>query len=110
MDVSSLLFAFCLLFVGVWLIVSISGDYKEQRRHEQRIPDRPRRNLRAGHNDASRARTRVTSNARQPSTPAPVETLKTSSVGVEKVGTVDQLQHLNVAFLRETFERFQRDL
>jgi hypothetical protein len=100
MDLSSLVFALGLFSAGVLLIFMISGDFKEKKRQVQRIPDSVHRSPHATHN--------VPAVARQPSTPSRVNTGDATRTMAVTVETADQLQSLNVAVVRETFERFTR--
>jgi hypothetical protein len=113
MELSSLVFALGLFSAGVWLIFMISGDFKAKKRQVQQIPPGPRRGAqqparRASIAGAQRSSTAVST--RQPSTPRHVEAVGNSLAAVEKAGAVDPLQGLSVAFVRETFERFTREL
>jgi hypothetical protein len=100
MDVSSLVFALGLFSAGVLLIFMISGDFKEKKRQVQKIPESVQRSPHAAHS--------VRAIARQASTPPRVNSVNTATAAAVNVEAVDQLQGLNVAVVRETFERFTR--
>lgn len=100
MDLSSLVFALGLFSAGVLLIFMISGDFKEKKRQVQRIPDSVHRSPHAARH--------LPAVARQSSTPSRVNAVNASRTAAVKVEAVDQLQSLNAAVVRETFERFTR--
>ncbi|MDX6696414.1 MAG: hypothetical protein QOF02_4017 [Blastocatellia bacterium] len=116
MELSSILFAFCLLSAGIWLIFTINGDFKEKQRQGQRLAaSAPVKRLPAARPAAATARAatgRAMTNARQLS-PAPTVESPRAAVApakVEQAGAIDPFQLLNTAVMRETFERFTREL
>ncbi|HEX7997619.1 MAG TPA: hypothetical protein VF528_04305 [Pyrinomonadaceae bacterium] len=101
MEVSSLVFALVLFSAGVLLIFLISGDFKGKKVQVQRIPDAPQR--------SPHVAPRVSKGTRQTSTPPPrLNAVKPAPATAARVETADQFQGLNVALVRETFERFTR--
>ena len=109
MDLNSLVFALGLFSAGVWLIVMISGDFKEKKKQVQRIPNAPRRNPQVGQRVAPSAQRNTANVARRPSTPQAVSINK-SPAAAEGIVAADSLQNMNAAMLRETFERFSREV
>lgn len=111
MDFGAVLFAFGLLMAGMWLIFSMSRDLKDKNRRTQQEIEvalqqrRPTNGGRASTAGRARALSRP---------PAQVAlALKATRQGAspargETGATADQLQNLNAAFVRETFEKFIR--
>lgn len=110
MEISSLLFALGLFVAGIWLIHVISGDFKEKTRRAQRIPDVQRRRPHAARHVSPAARGVAASSALLPPPMQKADSAYAPTAGVERVGPIDLLQDLNAAVVRETFERFTREL
>lgn len=110
MELSAILFSLGLFSAGIWLIFTISGDFKEKRRRVQRIEGVPRPSTHLARHASRSAPERAVSGARQLSTVKPVVAPGVAANAVEKFGTVDPFEGMNAAFLRETFERFTREL
>jgi len=109
MDLNSLVFALGLFSAGVWLVFMISGDFKGKKKQVQRIPNAPRRSPQTGRNVATSAQRSAANSARRPTTPQ-VNVVNNSPAAAERVVAADSLQNMNAAILRETFERFSREL
>jgi hypothetical protein len=117
MELSSLLFSLGLLSAGIWLIFTISGDFKEKQRQGQRLDGAHAKRQPIARPAANAAARRAMTNAPRLSTALPLEAPRAAAAtaaaraSVEQTkATVDQFQHLNAAVLRETFERFSREL
>lgn len=110
MEISSLLFSLGLFSAGIWLIFTINGDFKEKRRQGQRTAGVPRPTPHLARHAARNAQGRAIGNARQLSASKPVSAPRATPNDVEKRGVTDQFEGLNAAFLRETFEKFKREL
>jgi hypothetical protein len=112
MDLSAFLFSLGLLLAGIWLVFAISGDFKEKKRQAQRIALPGNRNplTAAAARQTAHGQGRIApSAARTP--PPPVNMLaEAAPAGTEKAAAVDQFQGLTVSSIRETFERFTREL
>lgn len=109
MELSSLLFSVGLFSAGIWLIFTISGDFKEKRRQGQRTasvrPPHPARRV-----SSSRAPGITATSALRISTTPPVDAPRAQPNEVDKQTSTDPFERLTAAFLRETFEKFRRDL
>jgi len=110
MELSALLFSFILLTAGLWLVFMISGDFKKRSRQEPSVPDAARRIPHAARHVPSGASPRVAGSRQQSSTPPRAESPNASTADIEQALPVDRLQGLNVRVVRETFERFTREL
>lgn len=99
MELGSLVFALILFSVGIWLIMTISGNFKEKNIHVQRIQDAPHKSARAAPRAASAGA------RRQPVAPLLVKG-NAPALPAGSVEAADQLQTINAAAVRETFERF----
>jgi hypothetical protein len=118
MELSSLLFSLGLLSAGIWLIFTISGDFKEKQRQGQRLDGERSRRPPIARPATNAAARRAMTNAPRLSTALPLEAPRAAAAAtaaarasVEQTkATADQFQHLNAAVLRETFERFSREL
>ena len=110
MELSALLFSLGLLLAGIWLIFTISGDFREKRRQEPRAAEPLRRNPTAARYVPPVARQRTNDNPRQPSKRAQAAATTTasdaSSKSVEKTVPADPFEDLNASVIHETFERF----
>jgi hypothetical protein len=110
MDVGTLLFALILLSAGIWLIYNVSGDFKEKGRQGQRFADVPYRKPHVANRStpgACNSLERVSHT--YPSAPK-IDAQKASAVRLERLITADPLQSFSESFVREKFERFQREL
>jgi hypothetical protein len=98
--------------MGIWLIFIISGDYKEKKRQEQRMIAAPIRHPPAPARPAAApvARPRAAPSSLRSATPPALDSPDAASAGIEKSASLDQWQGLSVSAIRETFERFRREL
>jgi hypothetical protein len=111
MEFSSLVFALVLFSAGVWLIFMISGDFKGRKGQVQQIPPAPHRNpQRPRPAPITGARPHAFNSTRQTPTPQHVGAVGNALVVVEQAVAADPLQSLSVGMVRETFERFTREL
>ena len=109
MDFGAVLFAFGLLMAGMWLIFSMSRDLKDKKRRTQEIEVALQRRPMAVGRASTAVRARALSS---PPAPVPLALKATGQDAFparsETGATADQLQNLNAAFVRETFEKFIR--
>lgn len=110
MELSALLFSCILLTAGLWLIFMISSDFKKKRGQGQSVPDAARRISPAARHIPSGTSPRIAGSRQQSSTPPRVESPNASTADIGQALPVDRLQGLNVRVVRETFERFTREL
>lgn len=109
MDTSSILFALGALMAGIWLIFIINGDFKEKRRGKHAFgPMPPARPTAASRPRAVRTGAPSVNNLRRPAVPA-VKATSGSPAGAEQGLVADQLENLDAAAVRETFERFRHE-
>lgn len=110
MDAGTLLFALILLSAGIWLIHSIGGDFKEKSRQGQRFADVSNRKPQVERRAAPVSPNGLEKASYTPVAAMKIEVPKTSTAGLEQLETADRVQGLNASFVREKFERFQREL
>lgn len=110
MDLSTLLFALILLSAGIWLIHTIGGDFKEKSRQGQRVADVSYRKPQVARRSTPSGRNSLERVSRASTSAPKIDAPKASTVGLEQLETADHLQSLNASFVREKFDRFQRDL
>ncbi|HEY0405371.1 MAG TPA: hypothetical protein VGC89_06570 [Pyrinomonadaceae bacterium] len=110
MELSSLLFSLGLLSAGIWLILTINGDFKEKQRQGQRLAAAPAKQQQLARPPAAATR-RAMTNARRLSTAPTVDSPRSAAPPTaEQAEATDQFQHLNAALVLETFERFRSEL
>lgn len=111
MDIGALLFALGLLMVGIWLIFKMSSDLKEKTRRPQAVAITPQRKPQPARQVSARVRQPLESRPRalEPPPAPQTERIGASPAGGERSAAgADQWEYLNVAMLRETFEKFTR--
>jgi hypothetical protein len=108
MELNALLFSLGLLLAGIWLIFTISGDFREKKRLEQRAAEPPRRHPHAARYVPPVAQPSAANHSRQSSTPTRTDAPIAAPKVAEKKEPVDPFQDLSVSVIHETFERFNR--
>jgi hypothetical protein len=110
MDLSTLLFSLILLSAGIWLVYNVSGEFKSKNRQAQSFADAPYRRPQVVRRNAQAARNSLERVSRPSASAMKIDAPQASTARLETLGAADQLQSLSASFVREKFERFQRDL